>query len=1411
MVIKTVAGDGTGDYNCDGVNDEVQINQALIWAQANPQNTIHIKGPFTYDIQDSLLVGSYTTIKMDPGTKLKLHAAAGWSVDKPIIGQLETPLANVEIYGGEIDVNFDNQSVALNSGYYPCIVFSNVTNVNVHDINMHDGAGHGLHVTTGENIIFHSNTVKNLGGDACFCDASKTVDIYSNNITVRGNSAVHIKNTATSLTHHNYITGIDDETGGIAGILIEDTDGTTTYPLIYENAILDTYGPGILIQETGTGYKNKHKHCHCHHNMVRGAGTTQIYDFNSGCTVQGFNGAKIEYNLFDNCYNAGVLVRYPPLSDGDTLELNKNTITNTKRHRNNQYHYNWSGRGIANNASQKTAIYLYQNVCYNNEGGDYFGVNGSGDIQTSIPITAYIPPTSYIQDEVPDYYITNEWGKPHTAYINRYPFRWQTKKITVKKTIGQENPPGVDGWALEDFGFGGAEITLDCYAYSLQEMQNVISAFYSPGKSILELGGLYAGWRITGVTVHHSTDLQLRTIIPEKAYPYSIFFISDKPIMESNTKKIRTKKVTDDQQTWASDDCYPGNLIKNWGFHTWTKKVASMSWESRASAVDNNFTGCCYGTSKFVAVSNSGTDNRVMVSIDGGDTYTCPTLTNANRNNNWTDVCFGNNLFVAVSNSGTGNRVMTATDPLGTWTSRTSAADSDWRAVNYGGASGQRRYVAVAAGGSNRVMYSSDGPTWNTATAALAQSWVDVVWDSGHGVWVAVSYTGTTQQIMTSSTGSGTWTARNTPLSQAWTAIDYSPSLNMCACCSENGTNMQVMISTSPTTAWTAVYTPETHPWQDINWNDDDKCWVCVASDGAIMTSTDGYKWIMQDSVNSNALICLCYASDIKKYAAFANTGTGNRVIVCDDYTVSNLYNCAPDDWDYHGRGGHQSDYYWSGINSYRIRSDGRTGRHGYISQRFRPEHGSQYTFSATARISGLQNGGRLHAGIYHNDALLKSLDWDSDTEDWDTKYDYYTFDEDELDAELRLYGEDIIDVDAEVYCDRVFLVRSKHFDSSELGNDIITAGTVDVIPDIMITATRLTSGTTTEGFNISQIDGSLTDAEGNEYVLLKAVTLPAKAHKRHRIDKVGGRHCSDSHDYPGYYKVTIQNASLFGGVETLISEFTSDYEYPNFKESWYSPYYTCGENESCTLRYYGRSSHSSHRSRHKDLTYHETEIITNSLGTGIQIYNTEDPLTVMHVCNKLSPGSTMEINHDGTGSFRYLENLVDITYQTACFSRTSDSYNNNSKLLTLASNGSVIYRFDTRYPVTGIPYIVLDVISGSPQIAIASEDSGNPGTYYAIDQNTATDQSGQTIYRELNQAANFQLKGSTVFYVKIYPYTSQSIVINSLFVYADIVTIDAERPKIIANGRPNTFKVNMPNNTALEVSLQYRDAHRLI
>ena len=86
--IVYVAGDGTGDFNCTGTNDQIQINQALQFVADNPAyTTVHLKGPRTYVINDTIVIGSNTILEGDSTAVLKLADHTGWPAMKPMIQQ----------------------------------------------------------------------------------------------------------------------------------------------------------------------------------------------------------------------------------------------------------------------------------------------------------------------------------------------------------------------------------------------------------------------------------------------------------------------------------------------------------------------------------------------------------------------------------------------------------------------------------------------------------------------------------------------------------------------------------------------------------------------------------------------------------------------------------------------------------------------------------------------------------------------------------------------------------------------------------------------------------------------------------------------------------------------------------------------------------------------------------------------------------------------------------------------------------------------------------------------------------------------------------------------------------------------------------------------------------------------------
>ena len=287
-------------------------------------------------------------------------------------------------------------------------------------------------------------------------------------------------------------------------------------------------------------------------------------------------------------------------------------------------------------------------------------------------------------------------------------------------------------------------------------------------------------------------------------------------------------------------------------------------WINRTSAANNTWNFVTWGNGLFVAVSSTGTGNRVMTSPDG---ITWTSRTSA-ANNSWFGVTYGNGLFVAVSSDGTGNRVMTSPDGI-TWTSRTDAGSNSWRAVTYGNG----LFVATASNGTgNRVMTSPDGITWTSRTSAADNGWYSVTY--GNGLFVSVSNDGTGNRVMTSPDGIA-WTSRTSAADNQWYSVTYGNGLFVAV--STTGTNNRVMTSPDGIT-WTSRTSAANYPWQGVTYGNG--LFVAVSTSGGssdfVMTSPNGITWTKGTSVPVPGY-SVTYGNGL--FVAVNQTGLGNRVM----------------------------------------------------------------------------------------------------------------------------------------------------------------------------------------------------------------------------------------------------------------------------------------------------------------------------------------------------------------------------------------------------------------------------------------------------------------------------------------------------------------------------------------------------
>ena len=244
----------------------------------------------------------------------------------------------------------------------------------------------------------------------------------------------------------------------------------------------------------------------------------------------------------------------------------------------------------------------------------------------------------------------------------------------------------------------------------------------------------------------------------------------------------------------------------------------------------------------------------------------------ASEANNWYSVAYGDGVWVAVASGGT-NRVMRSTDDGVTWTAvAVTETANDWLSVAYG----DGVWVAVSYDGINQVMRSTDdGVTWTAVAASEANQWYSVAY--GNGVWVAVA-SGGTNRVMRSTNDGVTWTAVAATEANEWDSVAYGNGVWVAVATS--GTN-RVMRSTDDGENWTAHAAAEDNQWVSVAYANG--VWVAVSQTGTnrVMRSTDGGEnWTAVAATADNNWVSVAHGNGV--WVAVATSGT-NRVMRSGD------------------------------------------------------------------------------------------------------------------------------------------------------------------------------------------------------------------------------------------------------------------------------------------------------------------------------------------------------------------------------------------------------------------------------------------------------------------------------------------------------------------------------------------------
>jgi hypothetical protein len=456
-ITATRLSDGSSaTYNCDGIDDHIQINQALEYVKTN--GGIVSLSADTFVIDSALyFAGNHTTLQgigMDQ-TTIKLVDNAGWSYyyqdgtpewirheTGPMILNKKEANHNLSVKNLKIDGNKYNQSIFNpitnetiqntpdshvfdGQGHYVAIDFrkqpgstESVSDILFSHVFIYENSDDGLVVNNGTNItVEFCKGVRGGHSIVYFLDPINLV-VKNCDLMVTSNSGIRWYDGNHIVIQNNHIYGEPEKTGN-SNFCIQMTSGqsaTITDDLIIEGNKLEfSAGAGIALDaKESSGAKD----FIIRNNTIfqcGNSGTTENMREAGGINLKNITNTLIENNTIVNCIGGGIRLGGNvgfntewTYETGLTAIIKNNIITNTIEGGNSTA----SGYGI-DIASGNSAICTFNNVWGNDE-GNYFGcIPDVGSISVDPKFKSVVLGTIFnnTNDTTADFHLKSENGR----------------------------------------------------------------------------------------------------------------------------------------------------------------------------------------------------------------------------------------------------------------------------------------------------------------------------------------------------------------------------------------------------------------------------------------------------------------------------------------------------------------------------------------------------------------------------------------------------------------------------------------------------------------------------------------------------------------------------------------------------------------------------------------------------------------------------------------------------------------------------------------------------------------------------------------------------------------------------------------------------------------------------------------